>query len=497
MSKSAGRVVRDVWALSSPGGDYLGWQFCLSPLWDALPRAVYAADKAEKTAIKTAATKEADGNSDAKDEFPPPRRTFKPGCATSKSLSALRALRDAGKYPTIDAAKLVVSVGLKDDAPEVRNAAYDTLLDFKDNAEVARYLLVTVNKETRRGNAGPNTLPMLGVLLSSSLPDIERDVTAYLEKQANGHDGPVLVAALADELGGHGQPDDVALLAKLSELSTFEREFGLRRAIVQALIKIGSTPAVGQLIAILEKVKGEIRGDIVQYLNDATGQDLGMDSAAWTEWWKDNEKTFQAPGGVVQRKDVKDFAAAGRGGGRGTSMYYGLSIYAQKLVFIIDISSSMLGPRLAAAKRELLQAVDGLTEDMEFSIVAFNSDVHPWQRQFVPANAQMKQAASRWITMLECNSMTASYDALEAGLRFDAEALYFLTDGEPHGGKVSAPPEIVRLITQVNYSRGCRSTRSASASARREAFSTNSCPRSPSKIGASIGASTSSAYRAA
>jgi hypothetical protein len=416
-----------------------------------------AGDKPEKTAAKIATTKnitndavEGDGN--AKDEFRAAKKDIQTRLRNKQVFERISALRDAGKYPTIDAAKLVVSVGLKDDAPEVRSAAYDTLLDFKDNAEVARYLLVTVNKETRRGGAGPNTLPMIGVLLSSSLPDIERDITAYLEKQANSHDGPVLVTALADELGGHGQPDDVALLAKLSKLSAFDREFGLRRAIVQALIKIGSNPAVGQLIAILEKVKGEIRGDIVQYLSDATGQDLGVDSAAWTQWWKDNEKTFQAPGAVVQRKDVKDFAA-GRAGGRGTSMYYGLSIYAQKLVFIIDISSSMLGPRLAAAKRELLQAVDGLTEDTEFSIVAFNSDVHPWQRQLVPANAQMKQAATRWINQLEANSMTASYDALEAGLRFDAEALYFLTDGEPHGGKVNAPSDIVRLITQANYSR--------------------------------------------
>ena len=366
-------------------------------------------------------------------------------CATNRSSERTTALRDIGKYPTLDAAKLVISVGLKDDAPEVRNAAYDTLLDFKDNPEIARYLLVTVNKETRRGSVGPNTLPMLGVLLASTLPDIEKDISAYLEKQAGTHDGLALVEALADELGGHGQPEDAAQLAKLVALPSFEHEFGLRRAVAQALIKLNVPAAIGQLITILEKVKGEIRGEIVKYLTEATGQDLGIDSAAWTQWWKDNEKTFQSAAAVA-RKDVKELAA-GRGAG-GTSMYYGLSIYAQKLVFIIDISSSMMGPRLAAAKRELLQAVDGLTEDTQFSIVAFNSMVHPWQRQLVPANASMKQAAARWINMLEANSMTASYDALEAGLRFDAEALYFLTDGEPHGGKVSPPVDIVNLITR-------------------------------------------------
>ncbi|HVU89704.1 MAG TPA: VWA domain-containing protein [Pirellulales bacterium] len=428
-----------------------GCSVCLvcATLWAP---AALAVDKAPKSAAKTAAKKEAAADNDAKEEFRAAKKDIQTRLRNKQVFERITALRDAGKYPTPDAAKLIVSVGLKDDAPEVRSAAYDTLLDFKDNAEVARYLLVTVGKETRRGSIGPNALPMLAVLLASSLPDVEHDVTAYLEKQANGHDGPVVVAALADELGGHGQPDDVTQLAKLAKLSAFDREFGLRRSVVQALIKIGSTPAVGQLIAILEKVKGEIRGDIVQYLAEATGQDLGLDSAAWTQWWKDNEKTFQAPGAPVQRKDVKEFAA-GRPGGRGTSMYYGLSIYAQKLVFIIDISSSMLGPRLDAAKRELLQAIDGLTEETEFSIVAFNSDVHPWQRQLVPANSQMKQAASRWVSQLQANSMTASYDALESGLRFDAEALYFLTDGEPHGGKVSAPAEIVELITRVNYSR--------------------------------------------
>ena len=100
-------------------------------------------------------------------------------------------------------------------------------------------------------------------------------------------------------------------------------------------------------------------------------------------------------------------------------MYYGLSIYAQKMVFIIDTSSSMLqGGRLMAAKRELLQAIDGLSDDAQFSVLAFNGEVYAWQKQLMPANATMKQAASRWISMLETANTTASYNALETGLPF-------------------------------------------------------------------------------
>ena len=132
-------------------------------------------------------------------------------------------------------------------------------------------------------------------------------------------------------------------------------------------------------------------------------------------------------------------------------MYYGLSIYAQKMVFIIDTSSSMLqGGRLIAAKRELLQAIDGLSDDAQFSVLAFNGEVYAWHKQLMPANDTMKQAASLWISMLETGNTTASYDALEAGMRFDAEAIYFLTDGVPQGGNINNPADIVTLITRAN-----------------------------------------------
>ncbi len=387
---------------------------------------------------------------DAKEEFRTAKREIQARLRNKQPFERIAALRQVGHYPTVDAAKLVVGVGLKDDTPEVRSAAYDTLLDFKDDPEIARYLLLTVSKETRRGSQSATALPLVAVLLASNVPGMDREVTAYLERQGNTHEGLALLETLADELGDHGQAEDVPSLAKLTALKTFHEEFGLRRAVVQALVKISASQAIGQLISILEKVQGEIRGEILKHLTDSTGEEFGLDSKAWSDWWKDNEKTFQMNGAAGPRKEVKGLAA---GPGAGGSMYYGLRIYAQKLVFIIDTSGSMMGPRLAAAKRELLQAVDGLSDDTQFSIVAFNSVVYPWQKQLVPANSTMKQAAARWINALEIGATTASYDALEAGLRFDAEAIYFLTDGAPHGGKVSSPPDIVTLISRENYTR--------------------------------------------
>ncbi len=125
-------------------------------------------------------------------------------------------------------------MGFKDETPEVRTAAYNTLLDFKDDEAITQYLLATVNKEGRRAANSPLTVPMLAVLLSSSLPDVERQVTTLLDQQAGTRDGLLLVTSLADEIGDHGRLEDVPLLKKLSDLHAFSQEFGLRRAVSKA-----------------------------------------------------------------------------------------------------------------------------------------------------------------------------------------------------------------------------------------------------------------------
>jgi hypothetical protein len=55
--------------------------------------------------------------------------------------------------------------------------------------------------------------------------------------------------------------------------------------------------------------------------------------------------------------------------------------------------------------------------------------------------------------MQSTHSNTASYDAVETALSFDTEAIYFLSDGAPHGGKIAAPVDIVAAISAINRSR--------------------------------------------
>jgi hypothetical protein len=383
-----------------------------------------------------------------KDEFRAAKRELQVKLRSKQPAERIAALRQLSSYRNVDAARLMVTVGLRDDEPSVRDVAYHLLLEVNDDAEIARYLLVTANKDTRYDAVNPTTLQLLAVLLSSKSPDVLRDTSAFLDKRAGTHDGLIMVETLADELGGRGQAEDVTPLAKLAGLKVFAAEFGLRRAVAEALMKIADPKAIGQLVALLEKVQGEIRAEIVKHLTEVTGQNLGIETVPWREWWKANEKNFQLVAAIPKKEgnDVSLIQLL-----KDKPKYYGLSIYAQKMVFIIDTSGSMLqGGRLAAAKRELLQAIDGLTDDSQFSVVAFNAEVYPWQKHLVPANASMKHAASQWVDSLDTGTNTASFDALEAGLHFDAEAIFFLTDGVPQGGNINNPADIVNLITRGN-----------------------------------------------
>ena len=69
------------------------------------------------------------------------------------------------------------------------------------------------------------------------------------------------------------------------------------------------------------------------------------------------------------------------------------------------------------------------------------------------ASPQNKEQAAAFVQAQVLSLQTASYDALEAAFNFDTEAIYFLTDGAPYGGKIVRPDEIVEVITRLNRTR--------------------------------------------
>jgi hypothetical protein len=357
------------------------------------------------------------------------------------------AMRRLAELPALEGAKVVVQTGLKDRAPEVRRAAYEMLLGWKDDDRVCNYLLTTLDRESRAQGGAGVAAPLVAVLLASELPDAQRGLGKFLETYlAKSKEGVGVVASVADELGTEGDEQAIAALERLAQQKCFSESFACRRASVQAMIRIRRPQAVAALITLLPGLEGEVRAEVVRHLTEVSGQQHGNNTAAWQTWWKEHGAEFDFP--AAGAPAVNQGMAPGDAGS-----YYGLPLNARRMVFVIDISGSMMGPRIAAAKRELANAIRNLPESAELSIVAFNARIAVWQRSLTRATPAAKESAAAFIYNLMPSGQTAAHDALEAAFRFDAEAIYFLSDGAPNAGRIIAPAEIIAAISRENHAR--------------------------------------------
>src|SRR6185437_5904081 len=100
----------------------------------------------------------------------------------------LKAIDELARFPEPDAARLLIRLGLSDDDEANRRAAYATLLKSKDQPAVCDFLSEQLNNELRRQHHDPNTPLMLAVLMSSSLPDVQKATDRYFEKLSTARD---------------------------------------------------------------------------------------------------------------------------------------------------------------------------------------------------------------------------------------------------------------------------------------------------------------------
>lgn len=372
--------------------------------------------------------------------------------ALEKFKSVKPAERAAGMamlagHPSVDAAKVLSEKGLKDRSSDVRQAAYQTLLKFKDDLEICKYLSDTLGKSLQKRTASEEASLLLAVLLASEAPDADREAAKFIDDYlTKSRDGGQLLSSVIDGWIRQGDAPAVKTLTRLARSKPLADNFAFHRGIILSLTRIKLTETVDTLIALLPESKGEVRADMIHFLTSSTGQQLGLDAQLWLQWWQENKATFKFPDAATQ-VNYQELVKAG------LSSYYGLPLYAQRLVFVLDTSGSMTGARIIAAKRELINAIVGLPTDTQFAIVVFNSGVKPWQSKLAAATYETKKAAVKFVESQRAEYKTASYDALESAFRFDAEAVYFLSDGDPSEGKIVQPDQIIEAVTRGNRTR--------------------------------------------
>jgi len=153
-------------------------------------------------------------------------------------------------------------------------------------------------------------------------------------------------------------------------------------------------------------------------------------------------KVFRNP---FNKKDAQKIIDAGTTGSKGTIpclFGYGL-VEAKRVIIVVDKSGSMSRTitnegrdltLLQFVAEQLNLAVDVMTDDQEFNLIYFDSNVHSWQPGVVPHNAENIQNAKGTIAALRPGSSTNTWGAMDVATRDpNAYAIFLLSDGQPDG----------------------------------------------------------------
>jgi hypothetical protein len=123
------------------------------------------------------------------------------------------------------------------------------------------------------------------------------------------------------------------------------------------------------------------------------------------------------------------------GGGMARVSVFGIEGTGTKFVYLFDRSSSMEGPPLAAAKRQLIESLQSLESVHQFHIIFFNTrtqafDISGGGRRIAFATDRNKQLAANFVGGIVADGGTDRLVALREALSFAPDVVFFLTDAD-------------------------------------------------------------------
>jgi HEAT repeat protein len=310
--------------------------------------------------------------------------------------------------------------------------------------------------------------------------------------------GADLVAA--QKLKEHGK----AVTALLSD-----SEWQVQSAAIGAVGKVRPQEAVQPLIDLLRK-SGRLKTECAEALFQVTGFEFGIDAERWQSQWNSllTMKGYRIPTDeeLAKKAESRKKADALYGKTPGlVNKFVGIETTSTNVLFIIDISGSMDDlvvevekfqgykdrKRFTIVQTELINTIDTLTNETNFDILAFATDLHPWKKRLVPANIVNRDAAKAFVRGLQPLGGTESQDLAAAGLGGSAnleagktntlkallyafgvdpekpskgpvtaidktnfksplDTVYFLSDGRPSVGKLIEANEIRKEVRRYN-----------------------------------------------
>jgi Ca-activated chloride channel family protein len=88
----------------------------------------------------------------------------------------------------------------------------------------------------------------------------------------------------------------------------------------------------------------------------------------------------------------------------------------KEMIFVIDVSGSMTGTSIVQARRGLIEALDRLSSDDRFNIIAFNDRFSFLSASAIPATEENVAAGQYFANSLSADGGTMAYPALQFAL---------------------------------------------------------------------------------
>jgi hypothetical protein len=177
----------------------------------------------------------------------------------------------------------------------------------------------------------------------------------------------------------------------VSKLS--DGNWSTRYAAVRALEALRTREAIAALVARLPQETGRMELLITDTLWRLTGKPFGRRTPAWVSWWQNEGAEFQ-PISPAELEKLQEEAEERRlRQVTSAAEFFGIRIESHRVIFIIDVSGSMVEPlraryegeqgetRIDVAKRELKKAIEGLDPKALFNILPFSGGGRPLARR--------------------------------------------------------------------------------------------------------------------
>lgn len=122
------------------------------------------------------------------------------------------------------------------------------------------------------------------------------------------------------------------------------------------------------------------------------------------------------------------------GSGAGGTSFFGVEARGSRFAFIVDVSGSMEGDKLATLKRELTGAIMKLPDNAQVIVLPFESELRTFfgAGKYVVANQANKRKVLAEVEIIQAGGGTEPFVGFLSALniRPRPDAIYFMTDGQ-------------------------------------------------------------------